>query len=101
MRTAIYFSILCALTLCLSSCFEAPAVIQGKVLAVDEGAGTITVEDEKTAKPVDLVIRGAKIGSKPEPGDEVRVAYRVKDGRNVAHRLMNLSRQREVGKGGH
>jgi len=35
------------------------------------------------------------------PGDLVRVAYHLRDGRMTATRVMNLTRQKELAGGGH
>jgi hypothetical protein len=98
MKAATLFPILVATLLLATACGDAPDVMQGQVLAVDHAAATLTLEDERTGKPVDFDFRGAEVGSRPEVGDLIRLAYRARDGKNVATRLMNLSRQAEVGK---
>ena len=41
-------------------------------------------------------VADTELGAAPEAGDLVRIAYRVRDGRHVAHRLMNITRQAEL-----
>lgn len=86
----------------LWGCVPIATVVQGTVVSADPAAQTITVRDEKNpeAPPVVLNIAGAEMAAAPVEGDVVRVAYFTKDGANRAVRLMNLTRQQELDKGG-
>jgi hypothetical protein len=89
---------LAALT--LVACVEPPKVVQGKVVRCEGGlSGTIIVQDE-VAPHVELAVslQGCEIGAEPQPGDEVRISYLDKEGGARALRVMNLTRQAEVGK---
>jgi hypothetical protein len=81
-------------------CIQAPSVIQGTVVRVDGGgSGSMVVRDERPPnQEVTLSLAGCEIGADPHAGDEVRVAYVERDGGHVALRVMNLTRQAEVGK---
>ncbi len=96
------FLLLGALLL-LAACAPPAPVVQGKVSAVEEQGKVVLVVDElrPEAPPLALDIATAQIGNAPVPGDEVRVVYRTEGGVNRALRVMNLTRQREVEKGGH
>lgn len=95
--------LLLAALLLLAACTPPAPVVQGKVSAVEERGKVILVVDalRPEAPPLALDIATAEVGNAPVPGDEVRVVYRTEGGVNRALRVMNLTRQREVEKGGH
>ncbi len=87
----------CAL-LALTGCADPPKVLQGKVVSYDAAAALMVVEDELPGNArVELGTAGAEFGAEPAAGDLVRVAYRERDGKAQAHRVMNLTRQAELG----
>lgn len=101
-RAAVFFLWL-ALLLSLAACTPPAPVVQGKVTAVEESGKVILVADELRPEnaPLPLEIQSAEIGTPPMVGDDVRVVYRTEEGVNRALRVMNLTRQREMEKGGH
>ena len=89
--------------LLLPACFVAPDVYQGEVVRFDAAAQVVVVKDEKPPHAeASFVVAGSELGADLQPGDEVRLAY-VKDGERLrAVRVMNLTRQAELGRrGGH
>ena len=85
-----------------SACFEGPKVLQGTVSSFDSASSTLVAKDESDGAEVTFSTAGAEIGADPAAGDKVRLAYHADGGRNVASRVMNLTRQKEVsGGGGH
>jgi hypothetical protein len=86
-----------------ASCGTPPQVVQGTVVAYDAGSGTLTVRSE--AVPVQVLefsLEGAEIGTEPKEGDVVRIAFLEEGGKRHATRVMNVTRQEELGgKGGH
>jgi len=82
-----------------SGCWQGPAVLQGTVVGFDPATKVVVVRDEAGGAEVSFEVSGAEIGADPVAGDTVRLAYREKDGRKVASRLMNITRQAEIGKG--
>jgi hypothetical protein len=92
-----------ALPLWLLGCGDPPLVVQGTVVAVDTAAQTVTLKDEKAPDtPVILGVATAEVGAATDVGDVVRVAYRVRDGKPTASRVMNITKQAELReKGGH
>jgi len=93
-------SVLACLALA-AGCGDPPKVLQGAVSAYDAAAKTLTVKDEQTPNAeVVFSIADAEIGAEPQAGDVVRLAYRDKDGRMAASRVMNLTRQEELALGG-
>jgi hypothetical protein len=85
--------------LLLSACFVAPDVYQGVVVRFDAAAQVVVVRDDKPPHAEEsFVVAGGELGADLQPGDEVRLAY-VRDGEQLrAVRVMNLTRQSEVGK---
>jgi hypothetical protein len=84
----------------LLACGDGPSVLQGTVVGYDSQAKVVTVKDERApGATTEISVAGAEIGAEPAPGDTVRIAYRVTGGRPVASRVMNITRQTEVGKG--
>lgn len=82
------------------ACFEGPRVTQGTVVRVDAAERVLVVRDEREPhEEIAFSFAGAEVGADPSVGDVVRLAWKERDGRNVASRVMNLTRQDEV-KGG-
>ena len=93
------------------SCLVVPAasqaaeVAQGKVIAVDAAAKTLTIEEFDTnishenpyGRPTGITsvyrTEGALVGIPPEPGDVVRIAYETKGSERIAILVMNVSKQ--------
>jgi len=90
------FSVALAGIVVLSACAPRAPVVQGKVVAVEQGGGVIRVQDElkPEAEPQAFDIATAEIGTAPKPGDIVRIVYRAGASSNQALRVMNVSRQR-------
>jgi type IV pilus biogenesis protein CpaD/CtpE len=84
-----------------AGCGERPQVVQGVVLSYDAAANVVVVKDEIPPNPdVLFALAGADIGATPAPGDEVRLAYLVVGSERRALRMMNLTRQAELGRKG-
>ena len=96
-------ALLAAAALAWTGCSPPLPVVQGKVVGVSQDGATLTVQDERApeAQSIEVGIKGAEIGAPPMVGDEVRLVYRSEGGRNVALRVMNLTRQREMEAKGH
>jgi hypothetical protein len=77
-----------------SACVAVAPVIQGKVVAVEQGGGLLRIQDEQAADaaPLAFDITTAEIGAAPRAGDVVRIVYRAGPSSNQALRVMNLSR---------
>ena len=87
--------------LVLVACGPAPTVVQGKVIRYDPAAKVLVVADElKPSRAVELSLQDAEVGAEPTAGDTVRIAYWTRQGKYVASRVMNISRQDEIGKKG-
>ncbi len=90
-----------AFSLFVLACGPAPNVIQGTVVRYDASEKLLLLRDERAPQAtMEISIVGAEVGADPIPGDTVRVAYRVAGDRPVATRIMNLTRQEEIGKKG-
>jgi hypothetical protein len=96
-------ALLAAMVLVFSGCRPPLPVVQGKVTAVSPDGAAMAVQDERAPEgpAVEVDIRSAEIGAPPAVGDEVRFVFRSEGGRNVALRVMNLTRQRGVEAKGH
>jgi hypothetical protein len=104
-RLCLYY-IGCVLTLLL---LVTPAiaaeVAQGKTITNDTKTKLITIEEydinftpqnkygNPTGKTMVLDLSEALIGKEAVPGDIVRIAYKVVDGKNKVIRIMNVTRQ--------
>ena len=78
-------------------CGDRPVVIQGTVASLDEPAHTLVLRDErKPDQELVLSFGEAEINSPPRVGDLLRVAYHTREGRNLATRVMNITRQAEL-----
>jgi len=91
------FTPLILFLLILAACAAPPAVIQGNVISYDSGAHVLSISDETAPEKVqEFSIENADIGADPNPGDVVRVAYYTTNGKFVATRVMNISRQKDL-----
>ena len=80
-------------------------VCQGKMIAFDKGAATLTVEEydinfseaapygNATGIITEFDLTKAKVGIAPEPGDILRISYTNDGAKNVALKVMNVSKQ--------
>ena len=90
-----------AFSLFVLACGPAPSVVQGTVVRYEASTKVVVIKDERAPQAtMELSIAGAEVGADPVPGDTVRVAYRIFDNRPVATRVMNITRQEEIGKKG-
>ncbi len=90
------------LLLAALGCPTPPRVVQGTVVSCDPASTVLVMTDElHPDRQLSLNLAGAEVGAPPAPGDTVRVAYRDENGKLVATRVMNLTRQAEVKSGGH
>ena len=89
----------------LGACGPGPIVVQGAVTSYDPATKVLVIQTEgDQPTTMELSIAGAEVGADPVAGDTVRLAYRDVDGKHVASRVMNISRQDELskkGSGGH
>jgi hypothetical protein len=82
----------------LSACFVAPEVFQGQVVSFDAGTQVVVVRDERPPHAeMSFVVAGGELGADLQPGDQVRLAFVTEGDRARAVRVMNLTRQAEVG----
>ncbi len=89
-------AVLAALLLAVS-CGEAPDVVQGVVLKYDADSKVLVLKDERPPHDeMELSLAGAEMGAEPQVDDVVRAAFYRREGRFVASRLMNLTRQKEL-----
>jgi len=96
MRTSLVAAFFLAAAVCVG-CGEGPQVLQGTVIGYDADAPTLTIEDERApGSTLVLDTSAAEMGTQPQPGDTIRVAYRTQEGRALASRVMNLTRQAEL-----
>lgn len=96
-------AVVLAALLCAGACGPPAPVIQGRVVAIAADGARIQVADERSpeAPPVEFDISRAEIGNPPEAGDLLRIVYRAEGGTNKALRVMNVTKQAAVEKGGH
>ncbi len=70
---------------------------QGTVVQVDTAARVLVVRDERPRQAeITFSFAGAEVGVVPSAGDVLRLTWKERDGRNVASRVMNLTRQDEI-----
>lgn len=101
MNTLSFSAGLIAFGILLSGCGEAPRVVQGAVVSYEASSQTLVMKDEtRPGVTLRVSLVGAEVGAEAAPGDTVRVAYREIGSRPVAIRVMNVTRQDEVGKRG-
>jgi len=86
-----------------AACVEPAQVVQGTVVSYQVDSKILVVKDERPPnEDLTLSLEKAEIGAEPSAGDVVRVAYRDRQGKLTALRVMNLTRQKEVsGSGAH
>jgi hypothetical protein len=90
-----------AFSLFVLACGPAPSVVQGTVVRYDASEKLLVLRDERPPQAsMEISIAGAEVGADPIQGDTVRIAYRLAGDRPVATRVMNLTRQEEIGKKG-
>ena len=90
--------LLSAGVLSCAACGDPPKVVQGKVRTYDAAAQSLVVRDERAPEQdVAFSLEAAELGAEPQTDDVVRVAYREAGGRHIATRVMNLTRQKELG----
>jgi hypothetical protein len=86
------------LALLLGSCGPAPEVIQGTVVSFDSAGKLLIIRDEcPPHEEITLSLEGAEVGAVPEPDDLVRAAFQTEGDHHRATRVMNLTRQKEIG----
>jgi hypothetical protein len=96
-RTGIVLALVTAISIC-AACGEAPKVVQGSVVSYDPASKVIVIRDECPPKAeITLAVGKADTGAEPQPNDVVRAAYRAEGGTNSALRIMNITRQKELG----
>ena len=95
--------------LLVSSGFAAEAVasevVQGKCIQFDPAAQKVVIEEFDTnfttewpyGNPTGILFEGdtrtARIGIRPEPGDILRVAFKIEGDRKQVLKIMNVSKQ--------
>lgn len=91
--------------LVFASMATAAEVIQGMCVVVDKDKNIIAVEEydlnfdaeypygRSTGNVAQINVAEAKIGIDPEPGDILRVAYKVMGSDKIALKVMNVSKQ--------
>ena len=98
-RVAVVLTLCASIALLISACGNPPKVVQGIVVKYDSASKTLVLKDEKQPdQELAFSLAGAEIGADPAEQDEVRLAYREQGGSLVAIRVMNLTRQKELGK---
>lgn len=71
----------------------AAEVAQGECLVVDNESKSITLISDVDQSQMTFDLAKAKIGLTPEKGDVIRIAYRIENGKNVALKVMNVTKQ--------
>ena len=89
----------------LAGAATAAEVSQGKVISVTTDPAQVTIEEydinfsaqapygNATGIITQFDLSQAKIGLKPEPGDVLRIAYVIEGEKNLALKVMNVSKQ--------
>lgn len=90
----------------VTSASQAADVAQGKVLSVDKATNTLTIEEFDTHKSPEhpygrstgvtseyKIVKETLIGIPPQPGDVIRIAFKMQNTERVAVRIMNVSKQ--------
>ncbi len=86
-----------SMALVMISCATTPQVAQGTVVSCDEANKVVIIRDqEKPGGMLEFQFEGAEVGASPHPGDIVRIAYQMQDGKLRATRIMNISSQKEL-----
>jgi hypothetical protein len=94
-RATILFAILLSLVLVIGMVPQAQAgeVAQGPCLQFNKEGKSLTIENELDKKPLVFDLSQARIGANPESGHVLRIAYKVEGGKNIALKVMNVTRQ--------
>jgi hypothetical protein len=71
----------------------AGVVIQGKCVSYDKASKVLTLENEADKANVTFDLSKAKIGLLPEPGDVIRVVFIKEGDKNMALKVMNVTKQ--------
>lgn len=58
--------------------------VKGVIKSVDAEKGTVVVTDKKSGKDVAVIVEHKNKLDKFKAGDDVKVRYEIKDGKNVA-----------------
>jgi len=99
------YSIPLLLIVFMCSFAMAAEVSQGKCIQYDKEKKMITIEEydlnfseenpygQSTGQTSDYDVSTALIGLTPEPGDVLRIAYKIKGQDRVALKVMNVSKQ--------
>jgi len=83
----------CALLGMMGCNQDTAPVVQGPCVSLDAKSQTLVIKNEIDQKNITLDISQAKAGLAPRPGDVIRVAFRKKGERNVALKVMNVTKQ--------
>lgn len=84
------------------SCGQAPLVVQGTVVEYQAETKLLRLADENPPhNEYQISLADADMGLQPAAGDIVRISYRDKNGILSGIRVMNLSHQQDLIKGGH
>lgn len=104
-RLCLYYMGCVLVLLLLAPLANAAEVAQGKTVTNDLNTKMITIEEyglkftpenkygNPTGKTMVFDLSEALIGKQAVPGDIVRIAYKVVDGKNKVIRIMNVTRQ--------
>ena len=97
-RVHILSIFLLASFLAVVGCGPAPEVFQGTTVSYDQSTKLLILKNQKDPNDVrTFSLEGAEIGADPTAGDDVRLAYYKRDDKLAATRVMNLTRQEELG----
>lgn len=102
-KTTLILCILVSVFLITASAV-ASEVAQGECLAYNKEAKTLTLREydtdfskSKYGNPTSIErefdVSKAKIGMLPEPGDILRISYKIEGTSNIALKIMNVSKQ--------
>lgn len=106
MRTKSFICLAAVLAIVLVPCLAAAAdVSQGKCIEYNKEKKTVTIEEydiqfsekfpygQPTGQTSTYDVSKAQIGLSPEPGDILRIAYKVKGQDRMALKIMNVTKQ--------
>ncbi|MBI5528378.1 MAG: hypothetical protein HY897_18765 [Deltaproteobacteria bacterium] len=98
MKMTVIAASLVALMAFALGCGEGPRVVQGTVVSYDRASKDLVIKDEcPPHAEIALTVEKAETGAENQPGDLVRAACRDEGGKKTALRIMNLTRQKELG----
>jgi hypothetical protein len=99
MKNAMILVLLLSAAFLLESCATPPKVVQGIVVSYDKATETMVIQDEsKPGSTLTFSLENAEIGAEAFPGDTVRISFLDQDSKLAATRVMNITRQEELGK---